>query len=124
MFLMAGTSAGTYPTLWLPQNASVEGLHTSTLCHKGNPAVNPTCVAHSHVSCEQIVTCTVGCESTVDSWHYWSGAVDVNPLYVVSHFCDGVTLQVTVMRSLLGFTQTIASPQEDYTISNCMACTH
>ena len=50
MFLMAGTSAGTYPTLWLPQNASVEGLCTSTLCHNGNPAVNPTCVSHSHVS--------------------------------------------------------------------------
>ena len=49
-FLMTGTSAGTYPTLWLPQNASVEGLYTFTLCHKGNPAVNPTCVVHSHVS--------------------------------------------------------------------------
>ena len=49
-FLVTGTSAGMYPTLWLSQNASVEGLGTSTLCHKGNPAVNPTCVAHSHVS--------------------------------------------------------------------------
>ena len=34
-FLMTGTSAGTYPTLWLLQDASVEGLCTSTLCHKG-----------------------------------------------------------------------------------------
>ena len=36
-FLMTGTSAGTYPTLWLLQIAAVEGLCTSTL-PQGEPS--------------------------------------------------------------------------------------
>ena len=53
---LAGTSAGTYTTLWLPQWRAYAHPHFATR----KSAVNPTYVSHSHVSWEQLVTCTVG----------------------------------------------------------------